>query len=198
MTIPKIELKNETLLIVGPIYDKIEKLNEIDKLYDKNKIIVFLGDICFPGTSAEITERIKILNEFMEKHNSYYIVGDKDLIFNKNPLSSNNLINENLLALKCNFDNNSMLLLLHGGVLNHTLEKINDIEIAFITDNPEINKPWHISYNGRLGYIISSHCYDSEVKHYNFSSSLDTKAYETNILAIQEFDKNGLGKTYYV
>lgn len=204
----KIDVKNKSLLVVSPLYNKTDKLYAINSLINENRTIAFLGDTCHPYDKfSEVPPRINQIREFMEGKDAHYVLGDKDLTYAQKTFSTH-VDNREWLALqqgiiKFVFQNQTSALVLHGGILpRHTTwsELVNDMEVVFIANNPSVNKPWHKQYNGRFGYVLSAHgaTNPGEVEMFNHSIALDTLAYESNKVAVQEFTENGLGETFYV
>jgi hypothetical protein len=204
----KIEAKDKTLLVVSPLYNKMDKLYPLNNLITEKHIVIFLGDICFPFERySDIPQRVNAMTLFMEGKNCFYIIGDKDFTYMKKALNTHadacDWLGAQHLAVRFTFENNTSALIVHGGVLpKHTTwsEVNNDIEVSFIADLPEVKKPWHCAYNGRFGYILSAHTAleDNLKQKYKHSISLDTKAFESNIIAVQEFSANGVGETIYI
>lgn len=123
------------------------------------------------------------------------------------------------LAMSFVFDNGFTVMVVHGGITpDHTLLNIErDINVVYIRDLDEAGKaiklkwvevngirslrpakeggrPWHESYDGRFGYIVSGHdpLKDGKPKFYQNSCNLDTACYCTGILTCQTFTENGL------
>lgn len=208
MRTKKIDVKNKSLLVVGPLYDKLDKLYALNTLITKDHIVVFLGDICYPyKTYSDVPSRINIIKTFLENKDAHYVLGDKDLVYMQKTFASNADTSDWLAlqptAIRFMFENQTSALVVHGGILpRHTTwrEITDDLEISFINNIPTINKPWHKIYNGRFGYVLSSHpaSKDKLVEKHNNSISLDTEAYETDKVAVQEFNEKGLGQTFYI
>jgi len=202
-----LELGSRELLVVGPIYDKVEKLPLLSKLV-QDKLVIFLGDACYPYKSIpEAVARLNELRSFIEENKALYLLGDKDLVFMKKICNSNvdtyDWLSSQRKALRFSFNNGSNVLLIHGGILpRHSTwnQAQTDTESAFVSQNKETGKNWHEEYDGRFGYAISSHTYpvSSEVKTFNHSASLDTNCYETDKLAVQTFGPSGLCETLYI
>lgn len=190
------------ILVVGPFYDKIEKLNFIQDIRQPDDIVIFLGDICFPNNDLNaLNIRVQKLQAFLQKDKTFYILGNHDLSFRSKLDIYNydiyNWINKQYLAIKINFENETNALIVHGGILprHSKFEDLNqDLEISF-NNEPSM----HQDYNGRFGYLITSHpkSEKNQVELFNYSMSLDTSCHETNILAVQELTKMGLGQTFY-
>lgn len=205
MKINNIKINTSKILVVGPIYNQIDKLFQISQLHNIEIPIIFLGDLCYPYDNySEIPERLSVLKAFMENKKSYYIIGDKDLIYMKKIYNSHadvyDWFKQQNLAIKFNFLNNSSVMVTHGGILpkHKTLNDLNnDLEICFVKDLPDSKENWHTSYDGRFGYIISSHPNSITGEFYNYSMSVDTNCYENNNpLIIQEFTDKGVGETF--
>lgn len=123
------------------------------------------------------------------------------------------------LVLSFVFDNSTRLTVLHGGVRpTHKWSDLNvDIETCYIrnldasgdmiklewvdsdTGEKELRpakaggKSWHLSYDGRFGYIAAGHepQKDGIAKFYNYSCNLDTACYHTGSLTAQIFNEDG-------
>lgn len=208
MRTKKVDVKDKNLLVVGPLYNKLEKLYAIGPLVKDNSIVVLLGDICFPYEKySEVPSRIEQVKLFMEGKDAHYVLGDKDLVYMQKTFATHADTHDWLavqpLAVRFVFENQTSALVTHGGILpRHTTwgEISDDLEIAFITNVPTINKPWHRVYNGRFGYVLSSHpaTKENEAVKYEHSISLDTNAHETDKVVVQEFTEKGLGETFYI
>jgi hypothetical protein len=208
--IQSFDINDERLLIVGPLYDRLEKLTSLKQICQPNDILVFLGDTCYPyKNTTEVVKRLNELTTFFEGKTSYYLLGEKDLLFKSQIKTAHSdaydWLHYKLLGVRFIYNNQSSVLMIHGGILpkHRKLSDLNnDPEVSFITETgEEIN--WHKKYDGRFGYVISSHPASKEaegakVGHYKYSSSLDTLCYESGILAVQEFTCKGLGQTFYL
>lgn len=199
MNFPKINVGNKKILTISPLCDAIDKLNVVQSFNDEY-IYVFLGEICYPWNNIDqIKKRIQIMDEFIKNNSAFYILGDADLTFmNKNKNNDNNInkwLEEQNLGINITFSNNTTLTVVHGGIpANIKLWKdlISNIEVAFVKN---INKQsWHHTYDGKFGYVISAHPTATEVKHYDYSSSIDI---ENQVIA-QEYSGNGLLKTIFL
>lgn len=196
MNFPKITVGKQKILIISPLCDQIEKIEKIQKFNDEY-IIVFLGEVCYPWDNIDkVKYRIDILDKYLKSHSAFYVLGDGDLKFkniNKNNDNKiNNWIDNQCLGINVTFPNSSMLTVVHGGIPPETKiwkDIISNIEIAFVKNVN--NKPWHSSYDGKFGYVISAHPTSNEIKKYDFSTSIDIQG---QVLA-QEYNENGFGQT---
>ncbi len=122
------------------------------------------------------------------------------------------------LSISFEFPSRALVTVVHGGVTpTHTWRDLeDDIETCYVRDLDENGKyiklnykikdgkkvmepsksngkPWHKSYDGRFGYIVSGHQSqkDGVPKFYNYSCNLDTAVYHTGILTAQVFNNQG-------
>ncbi len=197
MDFPKITVGKQKILIISPICDQIEKIEKLRELKDKY-IMIFLGEVCYPWDNIdEVQHRIEIMNEFLKSTSSFYVLGDGDFTFkNKNKNNSNLIndwINKQCLGINITFNsNNSLLTVVHGGIPPESKDWsdiINNMEIAFVKNIK--NKPWHESYDGRFGFIVSAHPTSDEIKIFDFSASIDVQG---KVYA-QEYSESGFETT---
>ncbi len=190
---------DKKILVVSPLNNKIEKINELKKISEKY-IVVFTGEICHPFEPiSEIEKRIEIIDSYLASTSSFYVVGDGDLTFkSKNKFNDNKInawIENQCLGINIIFNNNTQLTVVHGGIplqAKTWKDIISNLEIAFVK---KINdKPWHQTYDGRFGYVISAHTMSDKVEIYNFSASIDVE----NKICFQEFSESGLGQTILI
>lgn len=198
-----IDVGENNVVIVAPIYNKIDKLVKIENIISKNTILILNGDVCYPYENIqEIENRIKTLNAFIEKYSAYYLIGNKDLLCLSDNKYNNFIkkwIDKQKLTLTIKFNNNTITTILHGGITESmkSFEDLNNLEVCFV--NKIDNRLWHESYNGRFGDIISSNPNSKDgIKFFNHSISLDNLSYETDKLSIIEYDKFGQLKYYYI
>jgi hypothetical protein len=122
------------------------------------------------------------------------------------------------LSLTFEFYNGTLLTCVHAGVTNKmTWEDLQtNTEVLYVRDVDEDEKmipliwanidgvktlipaksggkAWHLSYDGRLGYIASGHAANKDglAKYYNYSCNLDSAVFETGILTGQYFTPEG-------
>ena len=207
--IQNIDITDERVLIVGPIYNRTDKLVALNQLCKSNDILVFLGDVCYPyKNTREVVKRINELVGFFENKRAYYLLGNYDLIFKSQVASSNtdawDWLHKQLLGVRFTYKNNTNLLVIHGGILpkhKKMTDLNNDPEISFVSETEE-KIDWHKKYDGRFGYVISAHptSLKEEPNIYKYSVSLDTQCHlkKNDKLLVQEFTKNGLGETFFI
>lgn len=198
-----IDVGENNVIIVAPIYNKIDKLAKIENFISKNTILILNGDVCYPYENIqEIENRISVLDAFIKKYSAHYLIGNKDLLYLSNNKYNNFIkkwVDRQKLTLTIKFNNNTTTTILHGGITKSmkSFDDLNTLEVCFV-DKID-NKLWHEYYNGRFGDIISSNPNSNEgIKFFNHSISLDNLSYETDKLYIIEYDKYAQLKYYYV
>ena len=200
-TISKIQ---EKILIVGPIYDQIEKLDKIEEILPDYEFVIFNGNLCYPFEDIDkLRQRISKMNDYLLTNKVIYNCGGYDLKLFK-ILSDNGeradiqrwiINNPNVIIAQ--FDNASTVIIVGGGIPQNTVTQkaLNDnVEVSFVSYCGD--EPWHNYYLGRLGYIISNNPLTTDVpKFYPYSAQIGNK-YGTNInVYAQEVDRYGLKQT---
>lgn len=199
-----ISVNNKKVVIIAPIYNQIDKLDILHKMYMENTILIFTGDICYPNDDlVSVLNRIEKMDEFLKTHESYYILGDKDLIFLKENKNNDFLcqwINKQRAHLTLKFINSCMLTIVHGGISENvkSWSDLNNMEVCFVNNIDGFT--WHKYYDGRFGYIISAHpsIENENLIFYNFSTSIDNLCYKNNKLCIQEYNNDGSIQTSFI
>lgn len=203
-----VQLNSQRLLVVGPIYNRTDKLFLLDKLCKPDDRIVFLGDVSLPYKSkSEVTKRIQEIQAFSESHKSFYVLGDEDLLFMKDSYVSHadayDWFNQQSITIRFTYKNNSNVMVVHGGIptKNKTLESLdNDLELIFESKSSNAKKKWHKTYDGRFGYVVSSHppVQSDKAEIHNHSMSLDSQCHTKEVLLVQEVNDKGLGETFSI
>ena len=182
------------VLIVGPIYDKIEIIQSQQKIWDEQDLIIFNGNLCYPNDNlTEIEDRIKIMENFIQTGKVIYNLGNQDLLLMKH-LNENNQNYQitNWLKNKSNVViigslAQSGLIITNGGVTPEMRRSDldNNLETSFVSNIK--NEPWHRWYGGGYGYIISNNPLTQEPpKFHNFSMQIGNIYDEKNkIYAVQ-------------
>jgi hypothetical protein len=187
------------ILIISPIYDKIDKLQNAINLIPRYDLVIFNGNLCYPHNDSQIQERIALLNTALSTNKVLYNLGNEDLLLLK---STNNPEIKSWLETKPNviiieFVRGTYLIITSGGVtpqMRDRADLFDNMETSFVSKFRD--KPWHEWYQGRLGYIISNNPLTfQEPQFYNYSAQIGN-AYgpDTQVYA-QEADENGLQKT---
>jgi len=95
-----------------------------------------------------------------------------------------------------NFTNQSSLIITGGGIVpNMTKSDLhNNIETSFVSTINE--KPWHQTYGGGYGYIISNNPLTTkEPQFYHYSAQIGNSHNENTQVYAQEVDQFGLKRT---
>ncbi len=197
ITLPIISGK---ILVVGPIYDKIDKLSVVEKMISQYKYIIFNSGLCYPSNIDKIKLRIQRIQSLIDKNKIIYLAGRTDYTILKSLTKDNKNIvewinNKPNIAI-INFPNYTVLIV--DGGIPITIKSISDlkenIEVSFISQINEI--PWHLSYNGGLGYVISNNPLTNNCpKYYNYSMQLGSSYSEESSVYAQEMDEIGLKQT---
>jgi len=191
----QLNLNSGNLLILGPIYDNIDKLYDLDT--NKYDLIIVNGNAFDPKLSEnEIKNRI---NRIRKIPKLVYVVGKSDILTIQS-INENNLITElNWLltrptALHQKFKNGFRITVVSGGVHpdNKLIKDLNNLNVTII-DNIN-NKKWCNYYNGRFGRVICNSNSEDEVKFHDFCCHLGL-ANQKDLLYAQEISENGIGKT---
>ena len=198
ITLPK-SLHN--LLVVGPIYNKLSKLDELEKMLPNYDWIV-INDSCatdqdnFPSIEMSIKRREKLLST----GKIVITVSRKDLVY----AGSLNLSDSQQSKIEswfraqpnivlANFGESFRCLIVNGGIPSHISnidELTNNIEISF-AQHP------HEKYSGGLGYVISNtpitqwaprfYAYSAQI-----ANTIDGQVYAFHI------DRNGIQRTILI
>lgn len=178
------------ILVVGPINDKLSKIKSMTPLYDW---IILNGGLFFQINN--LNNNIEQMNELMKSGKIIYNIGKQDLLLLSN-LEFNDPVSQWIRACPnivfADYISRSVIIV-DGGIPNTIKTRndlLNNLEISFVS---QINKnPWHKSYGGGLGYIISNNPLTSKSpQFYNYSMQLGT---ESDVYA-QEVNDMGLKQT---
>lgn len=184
------------LLVVGPIYDHINKIVKINELADRYKVVIVNSGLCHPSIS-NIEENITNFRSSIMP-NVIYNLGSDDLKYyanHDNDTSRWLKTLPNVVFLE--FNNQTTTIIVNGGVTPQMKRNnlIDNIEISFVSN---INhQPWHHKYYGGYGYIISNNPLTiAEPKFYPFSMQMGNKYELNHQIYAQEITPRGLKKTF--
>src|SRR5271154_4036970 len=80
MTVLTLPQSLQNLLVVGPIYNKLDKLDEIEKLLPQYDWIVFNDNISFTDSNiSSVVSQIKRMDRLLASGKVVYNVGNMDL-----------------------------------------------------------------------------------------------------------------------
>lgn len=203
MAVKIIKIPNYKALVVGPIYNKIDKLNKIKSLMPDYDFVIFNGNLCYPFDDLDkVRNRIQVLNEYLEAGTSFYVLGNYDLqlLFyldkTKEAQDIQNWLQKHSNIIIVNYDSQQSLIVTCGGI-SPQMEKrdlLENIEISFISQIDGYS--WHKWYGGGYGYIISNNPLTSgPPQFHNFSAQIGNIPDKIGQVYAQEVTPLGLGKT---
>lgn len=195
-----LENSNHKILVVGSIYDKIDKLKNAISLKDNYDLIIINGNACYPNDNLNmVRDRVELIDQYLQTGKIIYNVGQFDLhLINKleenDPLKK--WIEERPNIILISFQNQSSLIVTSGGLTPQINKKnlYDNLELSFVSYIQ--NEPWHKLYGGSLGYVISNNpLTKKEPQFYNYSAQIGNIYYELTQVYAQEADQFGLKKT---
>lgn len=201
MTLRTLHNVKDNILVVGSIYNHLDKIDKIRTIMPNYHTIIFNGNLLFPFDNIdEVRSRIKIMNDLIKLGNVIYNLGNYDLKL-LNILNQNNehfdvqewiVSNPNVIGI--DFNNTSSALIVSGGLTPDikTRAALNDnLEVSFVS---YINdKPWQVYYGGWLGYVISNNpSTTKEPIFYPYAGQLGTKYSKSQDVYAQEIEPYGL------
>lgn len=182
-------------LVIGPIYNKLDKLSKIDNLLSQYDYIIFNSGL-FPSEDIrQAKESIQQFTEWSRGKKVIYINGRSDLLL-LNKTEDKNItrwIYNNCNVVIASFDSRNVVIT-DGGIPNDIkgmYELTDNLEVSFVSFFDD--KPWHNSYNGGLGYVIANNPLTNKPpEYYNYSMQMGN-LYEPNAAVYaQEVDEIGL------
>jgi len=182
MTARTIEKFSQKALVVGPIYDRIEILDNNQEIWEQYPLIIFNGNICYPNDNLdEVKKRIDLMEDFIQtqKGQVIYNLGNLDLLLIKHLDASrehHDLLQwlqskGNVVFVK--FLNQPELIVTSGGVTPNMgrADLQDNLETSFVSKVKDA--PWHRWYGGGYGYIVSNNPLTfEEPQFWNFSLQL--------------------------
>jgi hypothetical protein len=187
------------ILVVGPIYDKMEKLSIVENLMPQYQFVIFNGGLCFPSDDlSQLKSRISKMQNLLDNNKTIYLAGRTDLTLLPK-LEDTEIINwiryrPNIAIIKYP---TRVALVMDGGIPPGTKSNndlIDNMEVSFISQIKE--KPWHTSYSGGLGYVISNNPLTNHFPNfYSYSMQLGNAYSPEGFVFAQEIDEIGLKKT---
>lgn len=206
--------KSTRITVIGDIHGQLPLFNLIIKEINPstNNRVVFIGDVYDRGNEDSVI--IGKIKSLCEAGIGYMVKGNHEARHIRKAQESKQWTDElawvNTLPVHIafKFSTGIKLVVLHGGVsLKHSQKNLDNSEIMYIryidkngdyTSQNDIGKRlWHEAYDGRFGYIISSHG-ESVPKQYSHSSSINTRSYQTGFLIGQVFTEFGIKETVNV
>lgn len=196
-----LEKPDHKTLVIGPIYNKIDKLKSVKDLFPNYDFIIFNGGLCYPYDNLkEVETRIHIMNEYLQSKKVFYNLGNYDLELLKSLEESNKFPQiAKWLQQQSNviiINSQQSLIVTCGGLTPQMNKKdlFNNWETSFVSNIN--NMPWHKSYGGSYGYVISNNpLTNGPPQFYNFSAQIGNAYNENTQVYAQEVERLGLKKT---
>lgn len=161
------------LLVVGPLYNNLDKLEKIKDLTDRFDHIIINSGLLFPNLSRA-EEQIAQVKETLLDKNISYLIGRQDLMLwselEPQSESAKWILNQpNVATIK--WENDYKVTVMDGGLtpdIKHLSQLRDNLEVSFVVD-------WHKTYNGKFGFIITNKPLTTvKPKYYNFSVQIGT------------------------
>lgn len=188
------------ILVVGPLYDRTEKLAIVEEMLPQYDWTIFNSGLCHPTNDlSQIKQRIDKMKELIATQKVIYLAGRTDYLLlaslTKEPSLEKWLQECRNLAI-IEFPNRTVIIT-DGGLTSATRTRkdlLDNLENSFVSQIEQ--KPWHQNYSGNLGYVISNNPLTQlPPQFYKHSMQLgNLYSLETAVYA-QEVDEIGLKKT---
>lgn len=201
MTIFTLPKSIQKLLVVGPVYNKTNKLDEIEKLLPEHDWIILNDSISFDNHNYHsIKSQTTRIDRLLATGKVVYNVGNIDLtiasqmdILNPDQLKIAQWIQNKSNVVVANFNGSFQLIVVSGGIPPHIVnyEQLeNNLEVSFAT-HP------HDTYTGGLGYVISNQpCTKWAPKFYRYSVQIGNTL-KGQVYALK-IDRNGVQRTILI
>lgn len=186
------------ILVVGAIYDQIDKLSALSGMIPRYDWTIFNGGLCYPsGDLEQVRQRIFTMNLLISQTQKViYLAGRSDYVLyhdlEEKDKDIGDWIRTRPNVLMADFESRSVLVM-DGGLPRNVENRMvlqDNLEVSFISGVD--GKPWHQWYTGGLGYVISNNPMTSKKpQYYNHSMQLGC----TSALYAQEVDEVGLKQT---
>ncbi len=192
--------RDQRILVISRINDK-EVLPKIEKISKNYQMTILNGGI---SSSKELFSQVKSL--FERESRFAYCLSSDDLLLadrektanlstqERSPLGMGEWLSSRPNVFILEFANGTRTIILNGGIspkMGRRDDLLNNLEVSFISHFN--SKPWHQSYGGKLGYVISNlpTLVQEEPKFHPFSCQM---GHTQNVFA-QEVLPEGLGQT---
>jgi hypothetical protein len=173
----------QRILVTGPIHNKIEKLIDLQSNYDW---IIVNGGLDYSNNWQLIKQLSKCI----------YVAGRNDLLLMTQTQNFEivDWVRACYNVVVADFPDRTALVM-DGGIppeVQTRSQLVDNLELSFVSYLD--NKPWQLSYNGGLGYVISNNPFTKNPPHY-FNYSMQLGSLETDKVYAQEVDGIGLKAT---
>jgi hypothetical protein len=198
LTLPK---SLQKLLVVGPVYNKLNKIDEIEKLLPEHDWTIFNDSISFADNNiSTVVSQIERMDQLLASGKVIYNVGNIDWtlanqmdILQPDQLRIAQWIQSKPNVVTANLDGSFQLIVVSGGIPPHIVshKQLDDnMEVSFVP-HP------HQTYTGGLGYVICNGPLTPWApKFYRYSVQIGNTL-EGQVYALQ-IDRNGVKRTILV
>ncbi len=191
----------EKLLVVGPVYDKIEVIPKVASMISDYDLIVFNGNVTYPSHDLKAVEcRVNIMDSCTRGTKIRYNLGNYDLQLLKSLEETGaspdvqTWLQKQSNVIVVQLD--SPLIITCGGITPQmTPESLQDnLETTFVSKIKD--SPWHRWYGGAFGYVVSNNpLTQEEPQFYRFSAQIGNMYSDKNNVYAVEVSMHGLGNT---
>lgn len=200
----KIIFKNANkILVVGPIYDQIDKLNKIEEMLPNYDKVIINGSLCYPYDNLEkVKQRVSRISQLLRSFKVLYNVSQHDLLCAQ--YLYDNFKDPELLkwitdkpnVIMINFKNQTNLIVTGGGIAPNMSKELltNSLETSFVSLID--NEPWQKKYVGLMGYVIGNNPLTNQKPKFYPNSAQLGNIYSENVkVYAQEVEPYGLKRT---
>jgi hypothetical protein len=183
------------ILVVSLIYNKMDKLSQIEEMIPQYDFTIFNGGLLYP-VDDNIQQRIDKMNQITSTSKSVYLAGRLDYMQANSSPELNKWIHGCYNVAIADFTSRTVIVVDGGIPPNVTRQDLsNNIEVSFISQID--NKPWHLNYNGGLGYVISNNPLTvTTPQYYKYSMQMGNQYTPESLVYAQEVDEVGLKKLF--
>jgi hypothetical protein len=192
------------VLVVGPVYDKTEKLNRVQNMIPNYDYVIFNGGLCYPNENIlEVKQRTNRMDQLIKTGRVIYSADAHDLKLasslyaaDSDPQLLNWILSKPNVVI-VNFVKSQTTTIITGGGVGPKMNRevlMDNLETTFISKINGVS--WHKIYGGTYGYIISNNPLTlKEPQFYSFSAQIgNSYGPETQVYA-QEVEGLGLKRT---
>lgn len=188
------------ILIIGPVYNKTKAISEAVKYFDSYDRTIFNGNLCYPFDEM-VGQRIEIMDKYLQNEKIIYNLGNYDLQFLRKIEESGESpaickwLKKQSNVIIVQMENQNVIVTCGGITPKMNKQELSDnLETTFVSTIDGL--PWHRSYGGAFGYVISNNPLTNEKpQFYNFSTQMGNIYGENLKVYAQEVNQRGLGKT---
>ncbi len=192
----------QKILVVGPIYDRLDKLLKVEQMMPDYDYTIVNGNLYYKFCDLDLFQkRLDVMDRMIQTKKAFFNLGDQEIMLLEGVLMDcpNQIVDRlynkpNVIFL--DFDNQSNYLITSGGITpKMTKDKLADnLEVSFVSNIGGTS--WHELYNGNMGYVISNNPLTYEApKFHRYSAQIGNYYGIEHQVYAQEIDKFGLKET---